>query len=132
MTREEIIRAISDDKMMPFIQPDQLAEIVDFVIKNCKPSLPSNMDEAANRQAALEQPYEWKEEQDGSFGVTPLFVMSNIRSAFKAGAEWMAGQGEVFDGFISIKGKRSLIVIEGSSQNSKYGDNIIVQIRKKQ
>ncbi len=45
--REEIIQAISDDKMMPFIQPEQLAEIVDFVIKNYKPSLPSNLDEAA-------------------------------------------------------------------------------------
>ena len=47
MTREEIIEAISDDKMMPFIQTDQLANIVDFVIKNYKPSLPSNLDEAA-------------------------------------------------------------------------------------
>ena len=34
MTREEIIQAISDDKMMPFIQPEQLAQIVEFVIKN--------------------------------------------------------------------------------------------------
>jgi hypothetical protein len=34
MTREEIINALQDDKMMPFIQPDQLAKIVDFVIEN--------------------------------------------------------------------------------------------------
>lgn len=34
MTQEEIIQAISDDKTMPFIQPEQLAGIVDFVIKN--------------------------------------------------------------------------------------------------
>lgn len=27
-----------------------------------QPSLPSNLDEAANRQAALEQPYKWEEE----------------------------------------------------------------------
>lgn len=46
MTKEEIIQAISDDKMMPFIQPEPLAEIVDFVIKNYKPSLPSNLDES--------------------------------------------------------------------------------------
>lgn len=59
-----------------------------------QPSLPDNLDEAANRQAALEQPYKWEVEQDGSFGVTPLFVMSNIRSAFKAGAEWMAGHNK--------------------------------------
>lgn len=38
MTKEEIIQAISDDDMMPFIQPDQLANIVNFVINNYNPS----------------------------------------------------------------------------------------------
>jgi len=33
MKREEIIQAIAEDKMMPFIQPGQLAQIVDFVIE---------------------------------------------------------------------------------------------------
>lgn len=41
MTKEEIIQAIVDDKTMPFIQPEQLSGIVDFVIKNYKPSLPT-------------------------------------------------------------------------------------------
>ena len=54
MTREEIIQAISDDKMMPFIQPEQLAGIVDFVIKNYKPSLSSNLDEAAEEYGRKE------------------------------------------------------------------------------
>lgn len=36
MTREEIINALQDDKMMPFIQPDQLANIVDFVSEQAK------------------------------------------------------------------------------------------------
>lgn len=49
MTKEEIIQAISDDKMMPFIQPEQLAQIAAFVIKNYQPSLPSNLDEAAEK-----------------------------------------------------------------------------------
>ena len=47
MTQEEIIQAISDDKMAPFIQPEQLAQIVAFVIENYRPSLLSNLDEAA-------------------------------------------------------------------------------------
>ena len=47
MTKEEILEAIQDDKMMPYIQPDQLAQIVEFVIKNYRPSLPSSLDEAA-------------------------------------------------------------------------------------
>lgn len=45
MTKEEIIQAISDDKMMPFIQPEQLAQIVEFVINNYRPSLPSDADD---------------------------------------------------------------------------------------
>lgn len=75
MTKEEIIQAITDDKMMPFIQPEQLAEIVDFVIKNYKPSLPSNLDGAAWKYAML----------------NPDYQMNRLES-FKAGAEWMAGQ----------------------------------------
>ena len=43
----------------------------------------------------------------------------------------MAGQGETFNGFMSISGKRSLIAIKGSSQNFKFGEDVIVQIRKK-
>lgn len=51
MTKEKIIQAISDDKMMPFIQPEQLAGIVDFVIKNYNTSLPTDLDEAAEKYA---------------------------------------------------------------------------------
>ena len=52
--------------------------------------------------------------------------------AIKYGAKWMAWQGETFNGFMSVSGKRSIIAIEGSSQNFKFGENVIVQIRKKQ
>lgn len=100
-----------------------------------QPSLPSNLDEAANRQAALEQPYKWEEEQDGSFGVTPLFVMSNIRSAFKAGAEWMAEQGVSIDAnVIKYDDGLGLVMSEEDvlSGNFKLNDKVIVQIRKKQ
>lgn len=46
MKREEIIQAIAEDKLMPFIQPEQLAQIVDFVIEN------------------YQQPAEWSEEDE--------------------------------------------------------------------
>ena len=145
MTQEAIIKAISDDKMMPFIQLEQLAQIVAFVIENYRPSLPFNLDEAANRQTALEQPYKWEEEQDGSFGVTPLFVMSNIRSTFKAGAEWMAGQGvTIEDGVCELYDKLYLYYIDDCSSvtpdiscemlkelGASKGDKVVVQIRKK-
>lgn len=123
MTKEEIIEAISEDKMMPFIQPEQLSEIVDFVIKSYQPSLPSNMDEAA--------------EEHSRQAFNGLLVVDNI-DAFKAGAEWMAGQGftmgatfRIFDGekpfvnFNDLKGS-----IEQSMKLFKSGDEVIVQIRK--
>ena len=87
MTKEEIIQAISDDKMMPFIQSEQLAGIVDFVIKNYNPSIPSNLDEAAEESAKR-----WRKNPDGSESREMLF-QPHIRG-FKAGAEWMAGQFE--------------------------------------
>lgn len=121
MTQEEIIQAISDDKMMPFIQTDQLAQIVAFVIKNYQPFLPSNIDEAAK-----------EEYPDFSNSIASKAAVDAVRDAFKTGVKWMTEQGETFNGFISVKRKRSLIVIEGSSRNFRYGDNIIVQIRKKQ
>ena len=42
MKREEIIQAIAEDKMMPFIQPEQLAQIVDFVIENYQQPMPNS------------------------------------------------------------------------------------------
>ena len=84
------------------------------------PSLPSNLDEAANDGWAV---YEYRESPRGLYSTCYV-------DGFKAGAEWMAGQGETFNGYISMKGKRSLIAIEGKSEY-KFGDKVIVQIRKK-
>ena len=80
MTQEEIIQAISDDKMAPFIQPEQLAQIVAFVIENYRPSLLSNLDEAA-------------EEYSENILANNEDLQDAIEDAFKAGAEWMAEQG---------------------------------------
>lgn len=77
MTREEIIQAISDDKMMPFIQSEQLAGIVDFVIKNYNTSLPSDLDEAA-RHYSEHARFHWPNQ------VKPAY------DAFIAGAQYAA------------------------------------------
>ena len=141
MTKEDIkqicqiydnLRVERNTATIAYNSDDAFYEHVLATYKLSQSSLPSNIDEAANRQAALEPPYKWEEEQDDSFGVTPLFVMSNIRSAFKAGAEWMAEQGEtVFD----------TIVIDGQGQrwltdnlllgDYDCGEEVIVQVRKK-
>ena len=142
MTKEDIkqicqiydnLRVERNTATIAYNSDDAFYEHVLATYKLSQSSLPSNIDEAANRQAALEPPYKWEEEQDDSFGVTPLFVMSNIRSAFKAGAEWIAEQGEtVFD----------TIVIDGQGQrwltdnlllgDYDCGEEVIVQVRKKQ
>ncbi len=81
MNKEEIVEAIQDDKMMPFIQPEQLAGIVDFVIKNYRPSLPSDLDEAAEKEANS-----WHKKEDGSES-KELFPQPFVRG-FKAGAQY--------------------------------------------
>lgn len=119
MTQEEIIEAISEDKMMPYIEPYQLSEIVDFVIKNYHPSFPSNLDEAAEEYS--------KQAFNG------LLVVDNI-DAFKAGAEWMAGHGVAKEAVIGIATEEiSINVFQKTLDELDLcpGDKVIVQIRKK-
>lgn len=129
MTKEELIQAISDDKMMPFIQPEQLAGIVDFVIKNYRPSLPSNLDEAAIRVAnEMEIPTEQSQPE------SLTLVMRHIAARmFKAGAEWMAGHGVSMMGKVGIYGVDvETITEELREAGFKLGEEVILQIRKKQ
>lgn len=125
MTREEIIQAISDDKMMPFIQPDQLAQIVEFVIENYQPSLPSDLDEAAEDRVT----------ENGRFELTACGKMRIDDIMF--GAEWMAQQGVTrivranadLDPHGADYGIRYLnIRVE---DDTPVGTMFIVQIRKK-
>lgn len=120
MTREEIIQAISDDKMMPFIQPEQLAQIVAFVINNYQPSLPSDLDEAAEKYS------------NDSLKDLGAILRVDVRNAFKAGAEWMAGQGVSMLGRIGIYGVDvESITKELREAGFNLGEEIILQIRKK-
>ena len=129
MTREEIIKAISDDKMMPFIQPEQLAEIVDFVIKNYKPSLPSDLDEAANEKVD-ELIADMKINGDMIYLPTARVLMIALA---RFGAEWLAGQGETIEGEVMKDINNNLCVTAKgfSGKEAKFGDKVVVQIRKK-
>lgn len=136
MTQEEIIQAISDDKMMPFIQPDQLSEIVNFVIENYKPSLPSNLDEAAIDAAQLDMQDRQIMEatNDERLRYSRIF-----RRGFKAGAEWLAGQGINAESEVCKLVDRAWVTPINEKQfardvynNFVAGDKVIVQIRKKQ
>lgn len=124
--REEIIQAITDDKMMPFIQPEQLAEIVNFVIKNYKPSLPSNLDEAAetfNREDAARM-WDYEGKTEGEI----------VEAAFKAGAEWQKEQMMKEAVAVEVVGeKRDLRLIDSTQRclfNAKRGDWLRIIIVK--
>ena len=130
MTRYELLdikAAVEKASNWAHNQSD-LFQIIDakkLIEKELQESEPKGLDEAAEE-------YAWEKEEPLADGER-LSVCFNPRiDAFKAGAEWMAGQGETFNGFMSVRGKRSLIAIEGSSQNFKFGEGVIVQIRKKE
>ena len=88
-----------------------------------KPSLPSNLDEAADKYAK-ENCENYVDEEDG---VT--YIEEALRNTFKAGANWMAGQGVTLN--LSIDefscGAYNACVEQGLTSE----DEVIVQIRKK-
>ena len=86
-----------------------------------------NLNEAAedycNRQPGWENKMDWPEEKD----------KEECRRDFKAGAEWMAGQGETIGTFIEkiTNDEEEFLGILVDTDTFKEGDKVIVQIRKK-
>lgn len=82
MTRVEAIDYLDNyRKMYAKLAPERFLEALDIMLN--EPSLPSNLDEAANM-----------------YGLKSAHGENNYcawwhRDGFKAGAEWMAGQGYV-------------------------------------
>ena len=119
MTKEDAIKVLSesihDGSKVPW---DKIVEAVHLSIESLSgPSLPSNLDEVANnygRNIRLGYPRVMDE--------TDKYICN----AFKAGAEWMAEQGETFETEISNIGMLQLPKI-----NIQSGDKVIIQIRKK-
>ena len=89
MTREEAIKVLSesinDCSKVPL---DKIVEAVHLSIEALsQPSLPSNLDEAAHSYAWEKQEHHIDFDGDEYLDYGPRY------DAFKAGAEWMAGQG---------------------------------------
>lgn len=113
-------------------QVELLPEPVDEV----QPSLPSDLDEAA------EEYEENKVHSISALGTDKDGFAYYIRTgtsfsdAFKAGAEWMAGQGVTVDGVITKVGYKLDVetteYILPEESEFERGDKVIVQIRKKQ
>ena len=121
MTKEEVIEIF--ERFVIGAKPCSQREIVDacasaYKILKEQPSLPSNLDEAA------EENFETMEvlEHENIFEETH-------RKIFKAGAEWMARQGVTKEGIARPDDCEIWVNMENT--DIKDGDEVIVQIRKK-
>ena len=100
--------------------PQEAAKRLYEYLQQEQPTLSSNLDEAAENRVT----------ENRRFEITPFEKMRI--DDIKFGAEWMAGQGKAVEGYVSVRGKRSLIAVLDRLEEFKYGDKVTVQIRKKQ
>ena len=126
MTKEEAIEILKrmsplSNALMP--SPQQAIDAVNMAIEALSVELPAGLDEAAEK---------WKEEHfRREYYQIPKDAMSR---SFKAGAEWMAGQGESHETEIvsRVTGNGLLPAVTCLVNKSyKEGDKVVVQIRKK-
>ena len=117
MTKEEMAKSHSDDFDNEIYKERMMLSFVDL-LQNVNYS-PSNLDEAEFEyaQSLDEIPANQEEEK-------------MIYDAFKAGAEWMAGQGYIKEGIARPDDCEIWVNLTGTG--IKDGDKIIVQIRKKE
>ena len=92
-----------------------LRSVLESAVGYLEPSLPSDLDEAAERYA------------DDSCFDDPEFTATML--AFKAGAEWMAGQGETHE--LTVESPVLGPPMICCPIHADNGDKVVVQIRKK-
>lgn len=104
------------------------------------PSLPSNLDEAAEKAGLEYAPEEEGEAVDSSGQVYDTDDVNwplrcGFLTGFKAGAAWMAGQGETKEAVIGMATYEIFIKVSEQTLDEldlRPGDKVVVQIRKKQ
>jgi hypothetical protein len=99
-------------------------ERIDYIYERMQPSLPSGLDEAAEKILSETFP----QLHNGSF-----LTEREMVKLIKAGAEWVAGQGETIDGDVvkDINNNLAITAKGFSGKEAVFGDKVIVQIRKK-
>lgn len=104
-------------------------------LTDSKPSLPSNLDEAAEEYIKFKPRYDIQQELEEGEDPTEIecFTIDAAIDSFKAGAEWMAGQGETQQHFVigSIADSPCGPAVVCYTEEFSVGDEVIVQIRKK-
>lgn len=134
MTREETISNLkaylNGDMAIGNIIP--LRSVLESAIRCLETSLPANLDEAAGNYAIEVVPDNFIPDEGN--GYKAAYTLPDIKDAFKAGAEWMAGRGVTKDGLVVAYDNGYLRVyttILDNEDGIKFGDRVIVQIRKK-
>lgn len=131
MTKEEAIKILTGymgGKIAP--ESTELYQAIELVVDilESQPSLPSNLDEAAEEYRDTEMCTDSDYIDDDGDSLYRSFA---LREAFKAGAEWMAGQGITVGGtFHHSCGYPSVIELKTYLRDYE-GADVIVQIRKK-
>lgn len=133
MTKEDVIEIL--ERFVIGAKPCSQREIVyacasAYRMLKEQPSVPSNLDEAAdtfNREDAARM-WDYEGKTEGEI----------VEAAFKAGAEWMAGQGVSVDGKVIMDFSepydiinRRLIAKLGDALLEIEPGEVVVQIRKK-
>lgn len=97
---------------------------------NCIPSIPSDLDEAAEEELDdVDANWQIDERDDGC--TEPGYNQKQMLLMFRSGAEWMAGQGITVGGtFHHSCGYPSVIELNTYLRGYE-GKEVIVQIRKK-
>ena len=129
MNKEDVIETL--ERFVLGAKPCSQKEIVDacasaYRMLKEQPSLPSNLDEAAEDMLD-DAAYDWVM---GNFGNPKESLFDFDCRCFKAGAEWMAGQGETIEGYIAgVNNVAAILAIPRKEHNK--GDKVVVQFRKK-
>lgn len=124
MTNEEAKEYLDNyRKMYAELAPERFLEALDIMLN--EPSLPSNMDEAAEKYGEENQVEYWSDAYNLHTSKGDLI------DAFKAGAKWMAEQGYTVEEMVWIYNGDKYISRRNLPENFEVGDEVIVQIRKK-
>lgn len=135
MTKEEAKEYLDNyRKMYADLAPERFLEALDIMLN--EPSLPSNLDEAAEEYGYIN----WQSEDyhEGASEGLPFDAIGHTANCFKAGARWTAGQGVIVDAIVRKIADRAWVapLDEKWFQDEIYGrfkagDKVVVQIRKK-
>ena len=133
MTREEIIKHLHEALNSVDITFPYRYVFVEAIEALSQPSLPSNLDGAAELSAngaMIKIQFPSVVYNTG----LKCFDHSDLIKQFKAGAEWMARQGETKEAVIGMATEKLSIKVPQRTLNKLnlcLGDKVVVQIRKK-